>query len=282
MNVMPFFVTGCPKSGTTWLGHLLDAHPEISCKGEACVHAFTNPLERITNEYNDLLVRRAGLFSDSNDFPPVTQEELFSLMRYFIDMRLAAVVDQKKRGLRFVGEKDPAHAEHLPAMNLLYPEAKFIHIIRDGRDVMLSAYHNNLKNNTPGVKEAGLDGFLDEAARQWGLIVKRAIQTSSILGNRYIEVRYEALLADPLPQLKRLLAFLGADAREDILRACVDAASFEKLSKGRAQGQEDSKSFFRKGVANDWQNHMTPAQVQRFEAQAGGMLAQLGYLRSAV
>lgn len=278
MNVMPFFVTGSPKSGTTWLGHLLNAHPQVSCKGEACVHAFTQPLEKIINEYNDMLVKRAGMFSESNDFPPIRQEEMLSLMRYFVDMRLTTIVDPKKTQLRFLGEKDPAHAEHFPVMNLLYPDGKFIHIIRDGRDVMLSAYHNNLKNDTPGVKESGIDGFMGEAARQWGSLLKRARETAPLLGDRYIEVRYELLLSDPTTHLKRLLDFLGADSREEILQACIDAASFEKLSKGRAQGQEDSKSFFRKGVANDWKNHMSDEQVQRFDTYSGGMLRQLGYL----
>ena len=278
MNVMPFFVTGSPKSGTTWLGHLLDGHPQISCKGEACIHAFTRPLEKVVNDYNALLTNRAGLFSDSNDFPPLTQNDLLEMMRFFIDMRLSSIVDRNKRGLRFVGEKDPAHAEYFPLMNLLYPEAKFIHIIRDGRDVMMSAYHNNLKNATPGVKEAGIDGFLDEAASMWGQLIKRARETAGVLGDRYLEVRYELLLEDPIPQMKRMLDFLGADSSEAVIQACVEAAAFDKLSKGRAQGQEDAKSFFRKGVAGDWKNHMTPDQVQRFEARSGGMLRQLGYM----
>ena len=278
MNVMPFFVTGSPKSGTTWLARLLDGHPEISCKGEGCIHAFTRPLERITNEYNDFLVQRRGMFSEGNDFPPVTVNELYSIMRYFVDMRLASIVDTKKRRLRFVGEKDPTHAEHFRMMNNLYPEAKFINIIRDGRDVMISAYHNNLKNDTPGVQSAGIDGFMFEAASQWGMSVKEAIETAPVLGNRYIEVRYEALLADTEGELKRLLDFLGADASGDVVRSCAEAASFEKLSKGRARGEEDSKSFFRKGVAEDWKNYLNPEQVKRFDQLAGGMLRRLGYL----
>ena len=278
MNVMPFFVTGSPKSGTTWLTRLLDGHPEISCRGEACIHAFTRPLERITNEYNDFLVQRQGMFSESNNFPPVTTGELYSIMRYFVDMRLAAIADTKKRRLRFVGEKDPTHAEHFKIMNRLYPEAKFINIIRDGRDVMISAYHNNLKNDTPGVQAAGIDGFMFEAASEWGMSVKEALEAAPVLGNRYIEVRYETLLEDTQGELKRLLGMLGADSSPEVVRACVESASFEKLSNGRARGEEDSKSFYRKGVAGDWKNYLSPEQVQRFDQLAGGMLRRLGYL----
>lgn len=278
MSLPLFFVTGSPKSGTTWLGKLLDAHPEISCKGEACFHAFTSPLERITKEYNDLLRNRAGLFSDTNDFPLVSSEELFSIMRYFVNLRMSVIADPDKPRLKMVGEKDPAHAEHFQVLNKLFPESKIIHIIRDGRAVVLSAWHNNLKNNTPGVKEAGFDGFLVEAAKQWGLILRRALDTAPLLGERYMEIRYEDLIKDTPSGLKRVLAHLGRDCSDEIVEGCVAAASFEKLSKGRAPGQEDTQSFFRKGVADDWKNHMTPSQIQRFNARSGGMLEELGYL----
>ena len=125
---------------------------------------------------------------------------------------------------------------------------------------------------------AGFDKFMDEAAGQWGGMHRRARETAHVLGGRYLEVRYEDLVADPLPQLKRVLDHLGADSDAEVVRACVDAASFEKLSKGRSQGQEDSKSFFRKGIADDWKTQMTPAQIQRFDARSGGMLGELGYL----
>lgn len=242
------------------------------------MHSFTHSLERITNEYNSLLTKRAGMFSDANDFPPLTQENLISMIRHFIGLRMALIADPNKPCLKVVGEKDPAHIENLPVMKALYPDAKIIHIIRDGRAVVVSAWHNNLKNNTPGVKEAGFDKFMNEAARQWGLILQRAIKDSPILGDRYLEVRYEDLVQDAFPHLMRILKHLGVDCSEEIVRACIDAASFENLSKGRSQGQEDAKSFFRKGIADDWKNYMTTAQIQRFNARSGGMLEELGYL----
>ena len=71
MTFQPFFLAGAPKSGTTWLCKLLDAHPEIACRGEACVHAFTKPLIRVCNDYNALLERRAALLGQPGriDYP---------------------------------------------------------------------------------------------------------------------------------------------------------------------------------------------------------------------
>ena len=277
MAFHPFFVTGAPKSGTTWLGKLLDAHPEINCKGEACLHFFTKELIRIANEYNALLERRRANVSESNAFPDMLESDVMVLMRHFIELRLAVIADSGKPGLRFVGEKDPIHGQNFPILQKLFPEAKYIHIIRDGRGVLVSAWHHNLRGNLPGLKQAGFDAFLDDMAGRWSQMVRRARETGPSLGTGYLEIRYEDLAADPELNLKQVLNHLGADASADTVRLCTEAASFEKLSKGRSRGEEDNQSFFRKGLANDWQNHMSSAQIQRFDARSGGLLRELGY-----
>lgn len=277
MSHIPFFVSGMPKSGTTWLGKLMDAHPEISCKGEACMHAFTKSLIKISNEYNQLLDGRSEAFSDSNEFPPLTESDVHAMARYFFELRLKTAADPAKAGLKFVGEKDPYHVVNFPFLAKVFPEARIFHIIRDGRSVVVSAWHHNLRIASQDIQATGFDKFMDEAAGQWGAMHRRAIETKHLLGDRYLEVRYEDLIFDPLPQLTRVLAHLGADTQAETLEQCLKAASFANLSKGRSQGQEDAKSFFRKGIADDWKNEMTPAQIQRFNARSGGMLQELGY-----
>jgi hypothetical protein len=90
-------------------------------------------------------------------------------------------------------------------------------------------------------------------------------------------VRYEDLLSRPEEEVRRLLEFLGAGADDETVRRCVNAASFEKLSRGRERGEEDPTSFFRKGVAGDWRNTFTEQDRRVFEEMAGDLLAQLGY-----
>ena len=273
----PFFVGGSPKSGTTWLGKLLDAHPEVNCKGEACMHAFTKSLIKISNEYNHLLEQRSGKFSDSNEFPLLTKANVHAIARFFIEQRMSTIMDPGKLKLKFVGEKDPYHAANYPILNDLFPEAKVFDILRDGRGVVVSAWHHNLRIKAKGVVDAGFDRFMDEAAKQWGNMVRLSRDTSRILGSRYFQIKYEDLLADPSKNFRLVLNHLGADSSEEVIESCLGEASFEKLADGRNTGEEDSKSFFRKGIADDWKNHMTPAQIQRFNARSGGMLEELGY-----
>lgn len=278
MRHAPFFLTGAPKSGTTWLGKLLDAHPEISCQGEACVHHFGQRLVEAAKSYNDLLAKRRAVITDSNDFPQMKWPEVLTLMRTFIELRLEAIADPGKPGLRFLGEKDPEHALHFKELDQLFPDAKFIHIIRDGRGVFVSAWHHNVRSKDANLARLGFDDFLQITAKEWSDRVRRAREAGKRLGGRYFELRYEDLVAEPALWMKRVLDFLGAESGERTVAACVEAASFEKLSQGRKPGEEDKASFFRKGDPGDWRNQLSPAQVQVFIALAGSLLGELGYL----
>ncbi|HJU83532.1 MAG TPA: sulfotransferase [Holophagaceae bacterium] len=273
----PFFLTGAPKSGTTWLGKLLDAHPEITCRGEACVHHFGLRMVEASKSYNDLLAKRREVITDSNDFPPMKWADVMALMRHFIELRLEAIADPAKPGLRFLGEKDPEHGMHLKVLNDLFPEGKVIHIIRDGRAVFVSAWHHNVRSQDPNLKRLGFDDFLDITAMEWADRVQRAREAGKLLGDRYFELRYEDLAAEPEHWAGRVFDFLGARADAATVKACVESASFEKLSRGRKPGHEDKASFFRKGVPDDWKNELSPAQVQRFGGLAGPVLMALGY-----
>jgi hypothetical protein len=277
MAFSPFFLTGAPKSGTTWLGKLLDAHPQISCRGESCVHHFGVELIKACKNYSELLDRRKLAVTDSNDVPKLRWGDVLAMMRTFITCRLEAIADPAKADLRFVGEKDPEHALHFKDLDQLFPQAKFLHIVRDGRGVFLSAWHHNVRAKDANLERLGFDGFLDITAREWSQRVRHARAAGRELGDRYLELRYEDLVAEPAAELTRVLAFLGAGTEPATVAACVEAASFEKLSQGRKAGEEDASSFFRKGVPDDWKRRLTPDQVRRFADLSEGTLQAFGY-----
>jgi hypothetical protein len=119
---------------------------------------------------------------------------------------------------------------------------------------------------------------LRRMAAEWAARVGRTAEEGPVLlGERYAEVRYEDLLERPHEEVRRLLEFLGAKADEETVRRCVEAASFERLSKGRKRGEEDVTSFFRKGVAGDWRNVFTERDKEIFKEEAGELLIELGY-----
>src|SRR6187399_232853 len=264
-----FFVLGLPKSGTTWLQHLLNAHPNISCRGEGMFHQFAENLKPVIASYRDNLAGRAYWLDGG--FPTMTNKEAGELLRYFIEMRMRNNPTEKPN-LKWIGEKDPVHASRSQMMMSLFKSETFIHIIRDPRDRAVS-FRFHLHNRKQTI--ADQERFMLGCAREWTNIVADVRASAKKNGVRYHELRYEDLLARPIETAAAVFNFLGVDTAP--AAQCIEAASFEKLSGGRKPGQEDLASFYRKGVQGDWRNHMDAEQERAFIAATGGLMADLGY-----
>jgi len=305
-----FFVLGYQKSGTTWLMHMLDAHPEILCKGEGRLFdggwsqkslkrsGVERPASSLYHalleaEYLRLWVERS-VWSKNDP----ADEHLSNLTRMAVDYFLEG--ELLKSGKKMVGDKSPLLTAHtIKEISRIYPEARVVHIIRDGRDTAVSAFHHSQnfgmsrkKAESPPVREASRrnsessqsdesifdEDLLRKLSRDWSDRVGSAVKNGpALLGDNYEEVRYEALVEKPEAGLPRLLEFLGASHDQRTARHCVEAASFEKLSGGRERGREDPKSFFRKGVVGDWENVFTNRDRSIFNEEAGELLSELGY-----
>ncbi len=310
-----FFVVGLAKSGTTWMMKTLDAHPEVLCKGEGRffgeeyrreVLAQTQTKQQPSSLYNALLgseylrlwIERSVWSRDGH-----TDEHVRDLVRLATDYFLTQ--ELSKSGKKVVGDKTPLLGpKFVEEIYEIYPEARVIHIIRDGRDQAVSFLHqqgNRAKRGrthrlspeelakseayrrSPGeLAEKGEGMFaektLRKAAQNWALRVGRAIEDGpALFGDRYTEVRYEDLLERPNEEVGRLLGFLGVDTDEALVEHCVSSASFEKLSKGRERGQEDPASFYRKGVAGDWKYLFDERDKEIYKEEAGELLIRLGY-----
>ena len=306
-----FFVLGHQKSGTTWLMRMLYSHPEILCRGEGRFFGASwrqeslkqmevqRPPSSLYNamldaEYLKLWIERS-VWSRNDD----TAEHMDNLTRIAVDYFLRS--ELLKSGKKLVGDKSPLLTPGtIKEVGEIYPEARVIHIIRDGRDAAVSAVHHTwtfgrapksaevsakraaYRRNPRELREAGESIFvrdhLRKLAADWATRVGRAVLDGpALLGGNYTEVRYEVLLERPEEEIRRLLEFLGAEASEKTVRRCVSSASFERLSKGRTPGEEDSSSFFRKGIAGDWKNVFTERDKLVFKEEAGGLLVMLGY-----
>jgi sulfotransferase family protein len=306
-----FFILGYQKSGTTWLMLMLDAHPEILCKGEGRffggdwrqkglkLRDVQRPPSSLYNamldaEYLKLWIERS-VWSRSAD----ADEHLVNLTRMAIDYFLEGELLKTRK--KMVGDKSPLlTSETVKDVGEIYPEAKVIHIIRDGRDAAVSAVHHTwnfgkpqksnrasakreiYRKNPHQLRKAGESIFAEnhirKLARDWGARVGRAIKDGpALLGTNYCEVRYEDLVKRSEEEVRRLLVFLGAEANEKTVRQCVSSASFKRLSGGRERGEEDSSSFFRKGIVGDWKNVFTEQDKLVFKEEAGELITKLGY-----
>ena len=300
-------VTGMAKSGTTWLSAMLDAHPEVLSPGEGRFfgRALVTPktgarsLETTLRETQGLHAwLRTSVWAREADLEEEILEATGAIARSVLRRRLA------EAGKRVAVDKTPLPDEHYVAdLHRVLPEASVIQIVRDGRDVAISSlYHvwNNVEKgiDVPDYIVAGRDAcradreayleangsifpsphWLEAYAEAWrDKVSATRADGRRLLGERYTEVRYEDLHEHPARELSRLAEFIGVDRSPAVLEQCLASASFERLSGGRRPGEEDSTSFFRKGVAGEWKAVFGKEDHRVFEREAGGLLAELGY-----
>jgi hypothetical protein len=276
--VPPFtFVVGCGRSGTTVLRTALDAHPELAVTHEA---GFVFPLSRRRSTYEqpvfdverlvaDIVGGRRGknlgnLGMDADDLraalagAPVTD--------YPDAVRRVFAAYATRQGKPRYGDKMPSYVLHLPQLAALFPEGRFVHIVRDGRDVVRSslAFPNNRSS-------------LPSLALSWGARVKVGRRAGRALGAaRYLEVRYEELVTEPARVLADVLAFLDLPYDAAVLhsheRKLPDRLAVHPAHQRLAEPLSPSK--------RTWRETMSPREVELVEALVGDVLDELGYERA--
>jgi len=271
-----FFVGGLPRSGTTWVQQLLNAHPQLVCLGES--HFFNDLVPSLTRTVEAYGKRRAV---GQDTWAPTVQGPRHQLLSPMLHATFVALVQENldgrdPAGIMAIGEKTPDNIMHLQRIWNVFPGARFVNVIRDGRDGAVSAFIRFRSKLPPEMTQ---EDYARAYAEGWSTRIREARALAR--DRRYHEVRYEALHADPDNAAGALFAFLGADGSPEAVRAALDTASFEKLSGGRKRGQEDTASHYRRGEVGGWSEVLTSAEIEAFESIAGPVMDELGYARAA-
>jgi len=270
------FIVGCPRSGTTLLQRIVDAHSHIAVAPES--HWIPRMFEKrkgLTPEglvTPELILQLEG----QADFPAlhISRQDLEGLVGPGEAISYADFITRlfdlygEIRGKTLVGNKTPGFVRRLRTLHALWPNARFVHLIRDGRDMYLSTVHRPLKNPKPGVFDTWEQDPVSTAALWWELNVRLGRQAASWLGPElYYEVRYESLVSDPARECKALCDFLGLPFDDAMLHF------HERQARPRAARPITA------GL-RDWRAEMPPEDVERFEAVASELFDELNYQRA--
>jgi len=279
------FLVGMPKSGTTWLQTLIDSHPQAICKGEShFVDIFYLELSRQLNQYNNTVTQQGGIVAHLKGFGGHVDTLSYQMedANYLLVIAIAMMFSKwlGKEGVKVLGEKTPDNIGYIPLLAAIFPNAKFVHVIRDPRDCAVSSWFfqtSNLDRNKTLKQtfEEHVRAYSEFWQRNIGLGRKAGIK----LDQRYLELYYEDLVSDVASQVKRAAYFLDLDTADDTIYQCTKRGSFEQQSGGRKAGQEDTKSFVRKGIAGDWKNYFSDELNSEFLSIAGPTMKRFGYLR---
>lgn len=250
----PIFVIGCARSGTTLVRLILDSHPNISAGAE------TKFLPELAE-----MVERSRLDGKFD----LSRPDVLELMRGFYGRLQSDYM--ARRGKRRWAEKTPSYTLHLPLINELYPNAQYVHVIRDGRDVVASTRDR-----------WGYRAALGTALRKW----RRYVTVARAFGRRlppgrYHEVRYEDLVRDPQTTARELVAFLGEPWDPAVLTydrtSHSDLDQHARLQDDRRRTSNDRRLIYTSRV----QSGRSLDPLLRLATWIGGrkLLAELGYER---
>jgi len=336
----PFVVFGPSKSGTTWLQKLLDSHPDIRCHFQLTMLPLSPK--------HGLFAKAKGVFNQrKSPFKGVFENEeaerkYFNRQKYLgqLQKEIEQTTDRLKANKSATEQADIDEFKYetlrgifeaflyddtdkkifgnkaytdLGLLFKIYPDAKVVNIIRDGRDVCVSKrfhtlrmgahYHGDEKNKLlyqlnsselgrkvsrklhhklgwfgeDSFKKAEDDGplfseaALEKMATDWALVVQYILDWQAQKPGQMLLVHYEEMKAQPLEEVARILAFLGAENSDETVQAIVDKNSFSKL---KSSGKN---SFFRKGTSGDWKNHFTEDNIRLFKKLTNDLLVRLNY-----
>jgi Sulfotransferase family len=288
------FVVGVSRSGTTLLRLMLDAHPDLTIPAEThFVPMVANVCDELAEQgassetireralatmtghprWGDFLLDPEEVRERMEQCDPITTSDA---IRAFYEACAA------QQGKPRWGDKSPPYTYKAPRVQAALPEAHFIHIIRDGRDVALSL----------GEVSWGTDD-ITEAAKKWVTELRKARRRArSLAKGTYMEVHYEDLVTDAEPVLRRITEHVDLrwdDAMLDYPRHAQERMrgemerTLKPLGGGTITAEERTRQhqlLFEApspSRAGRWRTDMSAENRRAFEAVAGPLLKKLGY-----
>jgi hypothetical protein len=263
------FIIGSGRSGTTWLQIMIGAHPLVCTTVELTLFdRYLAPWIRAWR--NEAANIEQGRWHQGVPFL-WTEDEFYGFLREFLERVYERVVATNPQATHIL-DKHPEYSMYVEDINRFFPNARFIHVIRDGRDVAVSA--------VAALQQIGFGvGTIQEAAALWKKYVREAQKARQYHG-RYLEVTYEELLADGLDTLKLVFDFCGLPASVEDVAAIFNAHQFGQMKARRITQVRNIKApdgAYRKGKVGSWRQELAPVQRYLFDRIAGDSLRELGY-----
>ncbi|MBE9126145.1 MULTISPECIES: sulfotransferase family protein [unclassified Coleofasciculus] len=274
LKKLPFFIVGCPRSGTSLLQMLMNLHPNIAIPPESHIferfsgvfanygdlHKSSNLQLFVKDILHDKRIKEWGLEISVAEF--CTQIKIVSIKGV---VSLLFELYAQKNGKKRWGDKTPQHAMYLKEINKIFPEAKFIHLIRDGRDVAES-----LKRVPIGPKS------IYKIAHRWRKYILAFEEFKQSTDTRnWIEVHYEDLVQNLNSELFKIFDFLEED-RITVTRNIPEIEIKKQYIKSAALHNSLNKTISEKKIGV-FKTKLKRREIEIFEYVAGDALINCEY-----
>ena len=291
-----FFILGHARSGTTLLMRLVRLHPEVHCNYQA--HFFTRrPLLKSlvdTPEAEEWLTRKSNRWNHGRDLSPL-------VLRAAADIIMER--DAARVGARIVGDKSPSsviHGQAVRDLHAVYPDARIVYIVRDGRDVIISERFRNFVEESKfltaedkriisdlrldsapfndGRRSIFTETFIRRTASDWANDLQETEDESRrLFGDNFYGLRYEDLLERPFNEMKKVWEFLGVKANKSLENTIIEEMSSNPDEAWQSRRNEDIAFFLPKGQTGNWMRLFSEGDKSIFKEVAGEILMRWKY-----
>lgn len=273
----PLFILGAARSGTTMLRLILNRHSQLSIPPES--HFLIPLIERLPLRgalSQAQTAEACELIATCDRFPSwaMSRPQLERIVRQLEGPSLAELIDAVFRhqigaagadpACRW-GDKTPEYSPYARQLHRLFPSARFIHIVRDGRDVS-----NSLRSK-------GWHGWTEhQRGSYWSRIVGGLQKMEHEIGGQFLRVTYEELVLDMEPQVARICEFLGVSPEPQMCQFHEDASRHVADYERRAQLHTKLSRPPRSEDCHRWRRESSWLRVLLFEATAGRVMQATG------
>lgn len=266
----PFFIVGAGRSGTTLLRLMLCGHRELFIPPEAWFLGdmmWCLPLADPLGREHLLECEKLILASDRWKDWKCPEEKLRQILAGCAGLDQAQMIDRLFRSVFELplevrwGEKSPKHSYIATRIGRIFPGSQFVHLIRDGRDVTSSM-----------LARGWFGGSARRVAEHWERCVRASSQAKEFGSDRYLEVRFEDLIARPESELRRICGFLRVDFEPRMLSYRDQVGEF--IPAGEAAYHAKLNAGLSTNEVGKWMDTLGPWQEAVFWAVVGGPTEQ--------
>ncbi len=286
------FIVAAPRSGTTWMQTALNSHPDVYCAENRLFGKFAEiwPNNDGSQSARLTLDSVAGVYK--THVGPLlgddTERRERALFQAFLEALLN--VERELSGKPIIVDKITPYIGTTDVVSRgleeFFPSAKVVHLVRDGRDVLVSGFFHWINRTDDGrrllsscdrVERLLNDEFVDYWSTMWTEVNKGMAEHPRVSAR----IRYEELITDFEATFKTLLNAFSLRSEVRVVHRAKSLSAFTKMSGGRERGEAHTASDVRKGVVGDWKNWFTRKDAERFWSVAGDTMKAFGYEKDA-